>query len=131
MFERILKNRHALARHRNGPLADERRRFLVHCGDQQMSANTMRCIASDLLIVAKALRLAERPGELITRPEIEAAAVRWINHRARSSAIRRPHRVWIRFSGRAVHWLTFVGACSLWPQCCGRMPITSPSSSTT
>ena len=43
-----------------------------------------RCdIAIYTLIVAKALRLADRPGELITRAEIEAEADRWANREPR------------------------------------------------
>ena len=39
-------------------------------------------IASYTLLIAKALRLAKRPGELITRTEIKAAADRWFNRRS-------------------------------------------------
>src|SRR5438445_537728 len=60
MFEQLFKRPHALARHRNGPLAEERRRYLAHCAEQQMSRRTLRRTATYTLIVAKALRLAER-----------------------------------------------------------------------
>ena len=42
MFEQLFKQPHALARHRNGPLAEERRRYLAHCAEQQMSRRTLR-----------------------------------------------------------------------------------------
>jgi integrase/recombinase XerD len=67
MFEQLFKRPHALLRHRNGPLAEERRRYLAHCAEQQMSQRTLRRTATYTLIVAKALRLADRPGELVTR----------------------------------------------------------------
>ena len=45
MFEQLFKRPHALARHRNGPLAEERCRYLAHCAQQQMSRRTLRRIA--------------------------------------------------------------------------------------
>ena len=79
MFEQLFERPHALARQRNGPLAEERLRYLAHCAEQQMAHRTLRRIAIYTLIVAKALRLADRPGELVTRAEIEAEADRWAN----------------------------------------------------
>jgi len=37
MFDRLYKRQHAIARHQNGPLNEERRRYLAHCAEQQMS----------------------------------------------------------------------------------------------
>jgi hypothetical protein len=62
VFEQLFERPHALARQRNGPLAEERCRYLVHCASQQLARRTLRCIAIYILIVAKALRLADRPG---------------------------------------------------------------------
>jgi integrase/recombinase XerD len=45
MFEQLFESQHALARQRNGPLAEERRRYLVHCAEQQMAPRTLRGIA--------------------------------------------------------------------------------------
>jgi integrase/recombinase XerD len=110
MFDRLLKQPHALAVHRNGPLAEERRRYLAHCAEQQMSRDTLQHIASYTLVVANALRLAKRPGELITRTEIQAAADRWVNRRSSRPRTRKNHRVRVRlFTGHAVRWLTFLG----------------------
>ena len=69
MFEQLFERPHALARQRNGPAAEERLRYLAHCAEQQMARRTLRLIALYLLIVARALRLADRPGELISRDE--------------------------------------------------------------
>ena len=110
MFDQLLKQPHALAVHRNGPLAEERRCYLAHCAEQQMSWDILRHIASYTLVVAKALRLAKRPGELINRTEIEAAAVRWVNRRSRRPSKQKNRRVRVRlFTGHAVRWLTFLG----------------------
>ena len=40
MFDRLFQNPCVLARQRNGPLAEERRRYLAHCAEQQMSRRT-------------------------------------------------------------------------------------------
>jgi integrase/recombinase XerD len=109
MFEQLFDRPHALARQRNGPLAEERRQYLVHCAEQQMSQRTLRGIASYTLVVAKALRLDGRPGELITRSEIEAEADRWANRQPKSRVSRQVRLSWLRFTGHATRWLAFLG----------------------
>ena len=107
MFDRLFQDPRALARHRNGPLAEERRRFLAHCTEQQMSLMYVQKVANFTLIVAKGLRLADRPGELITKNEIEVEAARWANRPKR----RRGRNVDLAchaFTGYALRWLTFL-----------------------
>jgi integrase/recombinase XerD len=113
MFEQLFVRPHALARQRNGPLVEERRRYLAHCAEQQMSPRTLRGIAIYTLVVAKALRLADRPGEVVTRAEIEAEADRWVNRYPRPSAMRVAHCARLRFTGYATRWLTFLGRLQL------------------
>jgi len=61
MFEQILKDPKALARHQNGPLAEERRRYLAHCCvKEQMTWETLRGLANCLLVIAEALHLDKR-----------------------------------------------------------------------
>lgn len=110
MFERFLKDPHALARQRNGPLAEERRRYLAHCAAEQKSCETLRGTASYLLIIASVLRLAERSGELITQREIEAAARRWVNRPRK-----RDEKRMLVFTGHAIRWLKFLGRLQLPP----------------
>jgi len=109
MFEQLFERPHALARQQNGPLAEERRRYLVHCAEQQMAHRTLRCIAIYTLIVADALRLADRPGDLISRIEIESEADRWANREPKPPIMRAARLSWLRFSGHANRWLTFLG----------------------
>jgi hypothetical protein len=85
VFDRLFKDPHAVARQRNGPLAEERLRYLTHCAEQQMAPMTLLDIATYLLVVAKALRLAERPVDLITRDEVKAAADRWTSRHCSGS----------------------------------------------
>jgi integrase/recombinase XerD len=109
MFEQLFERTDALARQRNGPLAEERRRYLVHCADQQMARRTLRDIALYILVVAKALRLENRPGELITRAEIEQQAHQWANRRPKPPRRKRRPFSWTRFLRYALRWLRFLG----------------------
>jgi integrase/recombinase XerD len=116
MFDQLFKDPHALARHRDGPLADERRRFLAHCAERRMCHGALLHIACYTLRVAKVLRLAERPGELITRTEIAAAADRWAKRRPKPPKKRNT----VAFTGHAIRWLKFLGRLQLpaarqWP----------------
>ena len=108
MFEQLFERPHALARQRNGPLADDRCRYLTHCADQQMAQRTLRGIAIYLLIVARELRLADRTGEYITRTEIAAAAERWASRHPRPPAMRDTRLTRRRFTTYATRWLTFL-----------------------
>jgi site-specific recombinase XerD len=90
-------------------LAEERQRFLAHCAEQRMAPNTLLEIAYCLLHVATALRLAERPGEPITRAEIEAVADRWASRRGHQPALRAASSSLRRFIRYATRWLSFLG----------------------
>ena len=109
MFAQLFQNPRALARHQNGPLPEERRRYLAHCAEQQMCPAHLQNIARFTLTVAKALRLADRPGELIPVNEIEAEADRWANRRRKRPTRRRFPFAKRNFIGYAIRWLTFLG----------------------
>ena len=108
MFDQLFRMPHVLARLENGPLAEDRRRYLSHCAEQQMAPQTLGNIARFTLRVAEALRLAERPGEVITRIEIDAEAERWVNHLPKHRRTRNGRWLRVRFTGHAVRWLTFL-----------------------
>jgi integrase/recombinase XerD len=109
MFEQLFERPHALARQQDGPLAGDRRRYLVHCAEQQMATRTLRVIAIYLLIIEKALRLSDRQGELITRAEIEVEADLWANRQPKPPRMCSIRLAWLRFTGHATRWLTFLG----------------------
>jgi len=92
---------------RDGPLVEERRRFLVSCLEQGMSRRTLCNIGTLLVVVARELRLAKRSGESITRVEIDAAAKRWARRLPRLPHLER--QVYNRFKGTALRWLIFLG----------------------
>jgi site-specific recombinase XerD len=109
MFDQLFQNPFVLARQRSGPLADERRRYLVHCAEQQMSRRTLRSIARYTLIAAEALRLAERPSEVITHAEVAAEVERWSDRRSRRSTARQVRLLRVDFTCHVIRWLTFLG----------------------
>jgi site-specific recombinase XerD len=109
MFDQLFQKPRVLARYRDGPLAEERRRYLVHCAEQHMARTTLREIATYTLAITKALRLAERPGELITRGEIKAAADCWARRRSPQRSLQTVSTAWRLFTRFATRWLAFLG----------------------
>ena len=88
MFERLFKYPRVLARHREGPFAEARERFLVHCANDGLACGTLLRIARELLVVATRIdTTAETP---ITRQQIEGAAQRWTRHQRRRGRIGEP-----------------------------------------
>src|SRR5262245_16703030 len=92
MFDRLFHSPQAVARQRNGPMVEERCRYLAHCAALQMTCGSLRVIAVYTLIIAKTLHLADRPGELVTRAEIEAGADRYIKLANRRRCPLRPEK---------------------------------------
>ena len=84
MFEQLFQRPFALNRHLNGPLAEERRRFLCHRADQGIGLNGLRVLAHYLLACTHYLRLDDRPGEAIPYAEVEEQATLWANRPSRS-----------------------------------------------
>jgi site-specific recombinase XerD len=74
-----------------------------------MSLLTLQITASYTLAVARALRLADRPSELIASSEIEAAAERWANRRPKPPSMRLSRHARRNFLGQATRWLMFLG----------------------
>lgn len=109
MFDRLFQHPWVLARQRNGPLAEERLRYLALCAEQQLSRRMLRTIARYTLIGAEALKLAERPKELVSRGEVEAAVDHWLNRRSRRSTAKSIRLLGVDFKGHVIRWLGFLG----------------------
>jgi integrase/recombinase XerD len=120
MFEQLFERSHALTRQRTAPLADERRRFVVHCFEQGLARSTVRLTAELLIAVEKYLKLAERPNSLIDLPEIEDAGERWSRRKAVPPIRLCPRLSKQRFICQAVRWLTFMER--LQPACTPERP---------
>lgn len=106
MFETLFKYPGVLRRHQDGPAADARQRYLVHCATQGAAPATLASLARELLVIAT--RLDVTRGTLLLQ-EIEAAAWRWASdqqRRHRSHGSRWSHE---RFVQVASAWCRFLG----------------------
>ena len=107
MFESLFKYPRVLVRHREGPLAEARERFLAHCASEGMARGTLLRIARELLVIATRIdTAAETP---ITRQQIEVAAERWARHQRRRRRIGEPGGSRHLFIQVALSWLRFLG----------------------
>jgi len=113
MFERLFRFSHALKPHLNGPLAEERRRFLNHRADEGIGRNGLRVLAYYLLACTNSFRLAYRPGEVISYAEVQEQATLWAKRASQAPNMRNMKRrrssrgdflrhacAWLRFMGR-------------------------------
>lgn len=106
MFERLFQRPTTLARHREGPLAQAREKFLAHCAEQGAAHNTLLRLASDLLIISKRLHIPT--SGVITLQQIETAAHRWRRYQRRRGRVS-SSKARIRFVQVASVWLRFLG----------------------
>lgn len=107
MFEKLFKYRRVLARHRDGPFAEERAHYLSHRAQQGAAKETLLKMARELLVVSREVNLI--PGQKIGVVEIEAAAGRWARRQQRHRRARTQR--WSRglFVLTATQWLQFLG----------------------
>jgi site-specific recombinase XerD len=108
MFDRLFRRPDVLARQRSGPLLEERLRFLARRADEGLSRGNLREIARHLPIIAEALRLSDRPGELISQAEIDRQALlRGVTTSA--AKVNDWEQAQQRFRRHAMRWLHFLG----------------------
>jgi site-specific recombinase XerD len=109
MFDRLFSRPTTLAQQQAGPLLEERLRYLSHLAEQGVARHGLQVRAYYLLVVAQCLRLAERPGELISHGEIERQAHLWaqqpgprkvIGSKGQRVAFLRHATQWLQFCGR-------------------------------
>lgn len=107
MFETLFKYPRVVARHRAGPFAESRERFLRHCVSQGLAGATLLRHARELLVIAE--RIDINVGETIGSPVIEAAAERWAHEqhkRQRVQGLRWSRELFVQ---TATSWLHFLG----------------------
>jgi integrase/recombinase XerD len=107
VFESLFKYPRAAARHRAGPSAEARERFLKHCAGQGLAIATLLRHARELLVIAERIDLTK--NETISLPLIEAVAERWAREQ---HGRQRVHELqWSRklFVQTATNWLHFLG----------------------
>jgi integrase/recombinase XerD len=113
MFEQLFERPKALARQHAAPLVEERRAYLTHLAVQGTARWTLREIARYLVAVAESLRIAQRPGELITIAEIRERAALWADLPRQSRTVPPSPAVRPRFIRFATAWLRFMGRLQL------------------
>jgi integrase/recombinase XerD len=115
MFESLFSPGVSLARHRDGPFAEDRKRFLEHCSREGFSPSRLRCYANMLLTVASELDAS--PGRSMTLAQIRAAANRWGSAKYRcgipSGYKGHPRKDFIKL---AVRWFRFLGRFNEQPE---------------
>jgi hypothetical protein len=106
-FESLFQYRAIVARHRSGPFAEARERFINHCASRGLARATLQHYAQELLVVAE--RIDITVGEVIGPLAIEVAADRWA--REQHQGQRAHGRQWSRelFIQTATNWLHFLG----------------------
>ena len=107
MFKSLFRYHRVSSRHANGPLAEERRAFLVHLQSLGLARSTLLHYASHLLIVAH--RLVRKVRTQITRTEIARCAQRWAQRQRRRGRARSLKWSAERFGQVASTWFSFMG----------------------
>jgi integrase/recombinase XerD len=105
MFEAIYSYPQVLRRHRDGPWAEERERFLAHCSEQVFSRATLRQTAAELLVVAQYFDIGE---STFIAHDVEAAADRWVRFQRRRQRIQDCRWSRQRFVSTTSSWLRFL-----------------------
>jgi integrase/recombinase XerD len=107
VFETLFKYPRVVARHRTGPAAEARERFLKHCVGQGLAGATLLRHARELLVIAERIDITR--GEPIGWPAIEAAADCWAREqrdRHRVQALQGSRKLFVQ---TATTWLQFLG----------------------
>ena len=107
MFDTLFHYPGVLARHRDGPSAQERECFLIHCASAGATRQTLLHLASELLLIARHINLSD--DSLIDFQEVEAACERWVRHQRRHRRIHDPRFCRQHFVQTATRWLRFLG----------------------
>jgi integrase/recombinase XerD len=105
MFETLYSYPQVLRRHREGPWAEERERFLAQCVEQGFARATLREIAAELLVVAQYFHIGEAR---FSTQDVEAAADRWVRFQRRRERIQDCRWSRQRFISTANSWLRFL-----------------------
>ena len=88
MFDRIYQRQSVLARHRDGPWVDERRRYLQHLANEGRAPNTLMNIAAVLLAMARQFDGRITGG--VTAGDVALEVDAWLDASAKCRARRRP-----------------------------------------
>lgn len=107
MFETLFQYPAIIARHRSGPFAEARERFLNYCARQGFARATLLVYARELLVIAE--RIDITMGEAISLSTIEAAANRWAREQHQRQRVHSLRWSRERFEQTTKDWLHFLG----------------------
>jgi site-specific recombinase XerD len=107
MFKTLFRYPQVSSRHANGPLAEERRTFLLHLQTQGVPRSTLLRYASQLLLVAGLL--VRKGRHQIARDQVTRCAERWAQSQRRRSRARTLKWSAERFVQVACAWCSFLG----------------------
>ena len=107
MFNILFHYPRVLARHRQGPSAQARERYLTHRADQGAARDTLLRTARELLVIAQRLDLTT--DRMISIRQVEAAAERWVDYQQRRDRVRGLRGSRQYFIQTALSWLRFLG----------------------
>jgi site-specific recombinase XerD len=107
MFESLYQYSRVLARHLDGPAAEERDCYVEHCAAGGAAHESVLHLASELLVVAQHLDITGTRA--IATEEIATAADRWVRHQRRHGRISTARYSRQRFVQVATDWLRFLG----------------------
>ena len=108
MFNQLFQRPHAIRRHFNAPLLEERLRYLTYRAKQEIVHEVLREISFYQLIVIKYLNLKEN-DHIYTFKEIETAAKRWAHHQKKCFKGVSYSTCKYNFIKNAKNWLQFLG----------------------
>jgi integrase/recombinase XerD len=109
MFNNLFTSPKTVDRYSNGPLFEERVRYLAHCTSQGSTRSSLRLIAQHQLILIDYLHLQE--ADSISVKQIHAAADLWVGRQPQPhthNATDYRYGRW-RFISDAKQWLRFMG----------------------
>jgi integrase/recombinase XerD len=110
LFNKIFERRHALQRHVNAPLLEERLKYLQYWSDNGATLSTLRFIAHYLLAIIACLKLQKQ--EVVTLKEIRKAANKWSKRSTGNIYMRQQdfsRTAMMRFKSVAIEWLDMLG----------------------
>ena len=109
MLEKLLKNPDVLARHKGGPFAEERERYLAHKYDQDYADSTLIGLAKELLVVSEHFSSYEASTEKICMSEIREVAEKWAGCQRDSGKAQTGEWSGKFFVRVAIDWFRFLG----------------------
>ncbi len=114
MFEHLFSHPSVVARHRAGPYAAERERYLTYCAQQGYAHATLRLKARELLWIARKLHVY--PDLRVTPAQLAAVAQGWHDRQRCWGRPLNTRRTRARFLAEARAWLRFLGSWCVSPE---------------